>query len=77
MNPINLKRNDKLILIVGIIILVVSAIGIAAYTSYEPDDVEIFTEPEMKTFEVVFSESSDIDEVDGYANKRDPYSKHQ
>ena len=75
MNPINLKRNDKLILIVGIIILVVSAIGIAAYTSYEPDDVKIFTEPEMKTYEVIFSESSDIDEVEGYANKRDPYSK--
>ena len=47
-----------LILIVGIIILVVSAIGIAAYTSYDTDDVEIFSEPEMKTYSVTLRELS-------------------
>jgi flagellar basal body-associated protein FliL len=33
----NLKKNDKLILIVGVVILVVAAIGIAFYTSADTD----------------------------------------
>ena len=75
MNPINLKKNDKLILILGIIILVVSAIGIAAYTSYDVGDKEVYVEPEIKTFEYNWIEETKPMEVDGYVGKTETYSK--
>jgi len=52
----NLKKNDKLILIVGVVILIVAAIGIAFYTSADTDDVELYVPPEEKTFDVTWNE---------------------
>jgi len=52
----NLKKNDKLILIVGVVILVVAAIGIAFYTSADTDDIELYVPLEEKTFDVTWTE---------------------
>jgi len=52
----NLKKNDKLILIVGVVILIVSAIGIAFYTSADTDDIDLYVEPEEKTFDITWRE---------------------
>jgi len=51
----NLKKNDKLILIVGVVILIVAAIGIAFYTSADTDDVGLYVPPEEKTFDVTWN----------------------
>ena len=52
----NLKKNDKLILIVGVVILIVAAIGIAFYTSADTDDIDLYVEPEETTFDVTWKE---------------------
>jgi len=52
----NLKKNDKLILIVGVVILIVAAIGIAFYTSADTDDIGLYVPPEEKTFDVTWNE---------------------
>jgi len=52
----NLKKNDKLILIVGVVILIVAAIGIAFYTSADTDDIGLYVPPEEKTFDVTWRE---------------------
>jgi len=52
----NLKKNDKVILIVGVVILIVAAIAIAFYTSADVDDSNIFTESDKKTFDITWNE---------------------
>ena len=52
----NLKKNDKLILIVGVVILIVAAIGIAFYTSADVGDIDVYTEPDKKTFDITWNE---------------------
>ena len=52
----NLKKNDKLILIVGVVILIVAAIGIAFYTSADTDGIDLYVPPEEKTFDVTWRE---------------------
>ena len=66
----NLKKNDKLILIVGVVILIVAAIGIAFYTSADVDDTDIFTDSDKKTFDITWSEmTTDMPVIDGKAEK--------
>ena len=64
----NLKKNDKLILIVGVVILIVAAIGIAFYTSADVDD--IVTESDKKTFDITWNEvTTDKPVINGVAKK--------
>jgi len=47
----DLKKNDKLILIVGVFILIIAAIGVAIYTSPDTEDIKAGdTEPDYKIF---------------------------
>ena len=63
-----LKKNDKIILIVGVVIIIAAAIGIALYTSVDSDDLEIPEEPENKTFEVSWTKNSKTMGFTGTAN---------
>jgi len=66
----NLKKNDKLILIVGVVILIVAAIAIAFYTSADVDDIDIFTESDKKTFDITWDEkTTDMSTIHGVAEK--------
>ena len=70
----NLKKNDKLILIVGVVILIVAAIAIAFYTSADVGDIDVYTEPDKKTFDVTWKEmTTEKPIVNGEAKKS--YSK--
>ena len=52
----NLKKNDKLILILGVAILIVAAIAIVFYTSADVNDIDVYIEPDKKTFDVTWKE---------------------
>ena len=71
----NLKKNDKIILIVGVIILVVAAAAIAVYTP-EPSEEVIDTSTQKTTFLVTWTEHTEEDTVKGRAEKTyaDPIS---
>jgi hypothetical protein len=71
----NIKKNDKIILIVGVVILALAAVGVALYTSPDEGDAGN-TEPIIinydyewikKTGEYTFSD-------DFYAGRNEPYS---
>ena len=66
----NLKKNDKLILIVGVVILIAAAVSIAFYTSADVDDSDIFTESDKKTFDITWNEvTTDKPVIKGVAKK--------
>jgi hypothetical protein len=46
-NPMNLKKSDKMIAIAGVVILIIAAIGIIMYASNEPED-EVPTKTEKQ-----------------------------
>ena len=47
----NLKKNDKLILIIGVVILIIAGIGIAIYTSPDTNEIKAGnTEPEYISY---------------------------
>jgi len=47
----NLKKNDKIILIVGVAILIIAGIGIAVYTSPDTDELKVGdTEPDYYSY---------------------------
>ena len=71
---IALKKNDKLIIIVGVAVIIVAAILIAVYTSPEGDVKEIEDASE-KTFEFTWIKQTGTTMEDGYAGKRAPYSE--
>lgn len=64
----NLSKNDKIIAIVGVIILIIAAISIAVIISSE-DDGEIEEEKTEKTFYVTWTNSTGEMNKDGVANK--------
>lgn len=63
----NLKKSDKLIAIVGVVILIVAAIGIVLYTSTEKEDKD--TIPEAEVFYVTWMEYTGEMPIEGYAGK--------
>jgi len=63
----NLKKTDKMIAIVGVVILVVAAIGIVLYTSTDTDDNDIV--PEEDVFYVTWTEYTGEMPIEGYAGK--------
>lgn len=53
-----LKKSDKIIAIIGVIILIVAAVGIFLYADLEEDEASGDDEEEMKTFEIQYDEIS-------------------
>lgn len=73
----DLKKNDKIILVAGVVILVIAAIGVAVYTS--PDTGEIKsgnTEPEYETYSYTWVRNTGETTIDDslYVGKNSPYS---
>ncbi len=50
----NLKKNDKIIIIIGVLIIVVASIFIYFYTSADSVIMTIPTEPELKTYDITW-----------------------
>lgn len=70
----NLKKSDKLIAIVGVVILIVAAIGIVLYTSTDTDDNDIV--PEGDVFYVTWTEDTgEMLPINGYVGKSGVYSE--
>jgi len=64
----NLKKTDKMIAIVGVVILIVAAIGIVLYTSTDTDDNDIV--PGEDVFYVTWTEhTGEMSIIEGYAGK--------
>ena len=71
---LNLKKSDKIIAIVGVVILIIAAIGIAVYTSSEGDKKEISPEPEEKIYYVeVDYKSGSLSSISDFTGKNSPY----
>lgn len=72
----NLKKNDRIILVVGVIVLVISGIGIAIYTS--PSNDKPLGEAHLGYTEYTYTWSQKTGEQDlgesFYAEKSSPYS---
>lgn len=65
----NLKKSDKLIAILGVVILVVAAIGIYFYSVEETTVDE--PEPDMDTYSIFWEKNSDSMTVEGDARPED------
>jgi len=73
----DLRKNDKLILVVGVVILVIAAVGVAIYTSPDTEEIKAGnTEPEYKTYYYSWSKNSGETTIGDslYAGKNTPYS---
>ncbi len=71
----DLKKNDKIILVAGVVILVIAAIGVAVYTS--PDTEEIRdTKPEYETYSYTWTRNTGETTIGDslYVGKNSPYS---
>ena len=68
-----LKKNDKIIIAVGVIIIIIAAVLIAAYAPPEEEEEEI--ELEEKLFDVTWTQYTGTKSMDGYAGKRAAYSE--
>ena len=70
----NLKKTDKMIAIVGVVILIVAAIGIVLYTSTDTDDNDIGSEDDV--FYVTWTEGTgEMSLIEGYVGKSEVYSE--
>jgi hypothetical protein len=65
---VNLRKSDKLIAIVGVIILIIAGVGIALYVTDETD-TEPISEPEEILYYPVFTAKSGEMTISGYAGK--------
>ena len=70
----NLKKTDKIIAIVGVIILIVAAVGIILYTSYGNEEEDDTDEPVLKTFDVTWTKYSKSTTIEGYAASKGSYT---
>lgn len=73
----NLKRNDKIILIAGVSILIIAGIGIAVYTSPDTDDIEAGdTQPDYMSYSYNWIRENGEDNVGDsvYVDKSSTYS---
>ena len=71
-----LMKNDKIILIIGVVVIIVAAVGIAVYTSVDSDDLDILEEPEYMTYDVSWTKNTKTMDFTGLAQKsyNDPFS---
>lgn len=68
-----LKKTDKIIVLIGVIIVIVAAVGIILYTAPEKEDVNGDEVKEMD-FNVMWTKYSGMKSEAGYAGKKEPYS---
>jgi len=68
-----LKKNDKIILIVGIVILIVAGAGIAFYTMDDPENKEVKEESDIYTYSWMKKTSQLNIGSDLYATNKIPY----
>jgi hypothetical protein len=70
---ITLKKNDKLIIIIAVAVIIIAAIGIAAYEPLEQNDVES-SKSTMNMFTISWEEKTAyLSTISEYAHKRTPY----
>jgi len=67
-----LKKTDKMILAIGIIIIIIAAAGIVAYSTIDWEDEK--TEPEMKTYKITWTEETNEMDISDYVSNSEPYS---
>jgi len=72
---ISLKRNDKIIILVAVVVIVIAGVGIAMYT--QPP--EVYTPPPTSTTSQSFNVSwvqrnVSLDTINGFAGKKAPYT---
>jgi hypothetical protein len=73
----NLKKNDKIILIVGVVILIVAGAGIALYTAEDSDNTDLAEDKDYKTFAYSWREQNGEVNIgtSPYASKNAPYEE--
>lgn len=69
---INLKKNDKLIIIVAVAVIIIAAIGIAAYNSPETK-IDELSEIGENFYTVTWEEKTDSSIISEFAGKNDPF----
>lgn len=72
---INLKKNDKLIIIIAVAVIVVAAIGIIAYESPDDGNGNTGVTGGVGTYDVIWQTHTNTVSVDGecFAGKSEPY----
>jgi len=64
----NLKQSDKLIAIIGVIILIIAGIAIIFYTSAEVDEEDVYDPNEKIEYNIYWEEKTGKGSMDGTAN---------
>jgi hypothetical protein len=73
---ISLKKNDKIIVIATVIILVIAGVGIAMYQSPKTSSVLPSTLTSEKTFDVIWTQRNDtMNTISEFAGKKSQYQK--
>jgi hypothetical protein len=68
---ISLKRNDKIIIIVAIVILVLAAVGVAMYQSPKPTVIPRSGSTSEKTFKIIWTErNGSLDTISEFVSKK-------
>jgi hypothetical protein len=73
---ISLKKNDKIVIIVAVLILVIAGVAIAVYQSPSaPSDLTSLI-PSEKNYEVIWTEQNgSLSTIAGFAGKKSPYQE--
>lgn len=72
---ISLKKNDKIIIIVAVIILVIAGVGVAMYQSPETKDILPQTITSEKSYNVIWTvQNGSLNAISEFAGKNSPYS---
>ncbi|MEM4257783.1 MAG: hypothetical protein QXL17_01350 [Candidatus Thermoplasmatota archaeon] len=73
---VSLKKNDKIVIIIGVLVLVIAGVGIAVYVPPEKTNNE-HTPPGETTYQVAWQTSSGTYQLNDelYTSKNKPYSK--
>ncbi len=73
---INLKKNDKLIIIIAVAVVIVAGIGIAAYNPPDDENINMGGNGGVGTYNVMWNTHTKMVSVDGemYAGKSSPFS---
>ena len=71
---ISLKKNDKIIIIVAVVVLVIAGVGVAMYQSPKTSNVLPSTITGEKTFDVIWTiRNGTLDTISEFAGKKSPY----
>ncbi len=72
---ISLKKNDKIIIIVAVVVLVVAGVGVAMYQSPKTSDI-LLSSPNEKSFEVTWAlRNGSLDPISDFASKKSVYEE--